>query len=165
MIRQWLCSMNANIHRQCVLDNFHYMATCWFLFSFTKLTQILTSFQISISPACAMMKLTVYFKTWLCASGLQSGLAWTAEEGAPPVTRDVPDVATTPHVKWPECLCHVKYVSGLSKQCIQYSAGRKHGGILIYLGSEIHLRAKSDLILLDQPVQYVTIAAEIVQKV
>lgn len=54
---------------------------------------------------------------------LQSHLSWTEEESAPPVTKDIPDVARTPQVKWPECPCQVKYVSGLSKQCVQYSGG------------------------------------------
>lgn len=79
---------------------------------------------------------------------LQSGLSWTAEEGAPPVTRDIPDVARTRQAKWPECSCHVKYASGLSKQCVQYSEGRKPGGGLIFLGVSDTLGVKSDLIFL-----------------
>lgn len=75
----------------------------------------LVSFQFILKPDCAPM--------------LQSRLSWTAEERAPPVTRDIPDVARTPQVKWPECLCHVKYVSGLSKQCIQYSGAKKRRSI------------------------------------
>lgn len=101
----------------------------------------LTNFQTSISTDCAstLYKFAVYFKTWLCcAPVLQSRWSWTAEEGAPPVTKDIPDVARTLQVKWPECSCHVKYVSGLSKQWIQYSEGRKPCGVLIFLGLAIH---------------------------
>ncbi len=99
---------------------------------------LITHFQSSISPDCVstLNKLVFYVKAWLChAPLLQSCWSWTAETGAPPVTRDIPDVARTPQVKWPECWCHVKYVSGLSKQCIQYSEAKKPCSIFIYLGS------------------------------
>lgn len=76
-----------------------------------------------------------HLKTWLhSAPALQSCSSWTAEEGAPPVTGDIPDVARTPHVKWPECSRHVKYVSGLSKQCIQFSEGWKLCTMPVLLG-------------------------------
>ena len=67
----------------------------------------------------------------LCCCNLNSR-GWDS-----PVTTDTPDVVRTPHVKSPECLCHVKYASELSKQCIQYSQRRKLCSTGIFVGSAI----------------------------